>query len=619
MAEEILMPRLSDTMTEGVIAAWHKNVGDTVKKGDVLAEIETDKATMELESYQEGVLLHRGAADGQKLQVNDLLAIIGKQGEDVSALVAEHTGGNGQAPAEAQTQPQQAAPAQPQQPAQARQEAPPPAPQPTPAQPQATSQPSPAPSPQTTSSNAAPIDISKMEEVVLMPRLSDTMTEGVIASWQKKVGDTVKKGEVLAEIETDKATMDLESYKNGTLLYQGAKSGEKIAVNELLCIIGEPGMNIDAIVAAAKGGAVAPQALSSEAPAAQPQAATAQPIAIPIKAAEPDVVNEGRIIASPLAKKLAEEKGIDLRYVKGSADNGRIVKQDIDNYNPGQQPAASQQQAPAETQPAPQQQPVPLQPAAAPQTQQPEAPAPAKAAEAKPAVLQGAIGQVSFDEVPVSQMRKVIAKRLAESKFSAPHFYLTMSIDMDNSVETRAKLNELSPVKISFNDLVLKAAAVALKQHPKINSSWMGDKIRVNHHINIGVAVAVEEGLLVPVVRFADAKSLSQIAAEVKTFAQKAKEKKLQPADWEGSTFTISNLGMFGIDEFTAIINPPDACILAIGGIAQVPVVKGGQVVPGNVMKVTLSCDHRLVDGASGAAFLQTLKSLLEEPLRMLV
>ncbi len=594
MAEDILMPRLSDTMTEGVIAAWHKNVGDTVKKGDLLAEIETDKATMELESYQEGVLLHRGAADGQKLQVNDLLAIIGKQGEDVSALVAQYNGNEAQAPVEAPPQPQsEAAPAAPQ-PAQAAAPAPPSAPPPV------------------SNSNAASLDISKMEEVVLMPRLSDTMTEGVIASWQKNVGDGVKKGEVLAEIETDKATMELESYKNGTLLYQGAKSGEKIAVNELLCIIGEPGMNIDAIVAAAKGGGAGPQQQPSlpEAPAAAPQQAeTAQSTAPVQQAAQPAVINEGRIIASPLAKKLAEEKGIDLRYVKGSADNGRIVKQDIDNFKTTQQPAATQQQS------------APAQPLVQPQTLQPEAPAaaPAKEAEAKPMVTQGAVGQVSFDEVPVSQMRKVIAKRLAESKFSAPHFYLTMSIDMDNAVETRVKLNELSPVKISFNDLVLKAAAVALKQHPKINSSWLGDTIRINHHVNIGVAVAVDEGLLVPVVRFADAKSLSQIAAEVKQFAQRAKDKKLQPADWEGSTFTISNLGMFGIDEFTAIINPPDACILAIGGIAQVPVVKNGQVVPGNIMKVTLSCDHRVVDGASGAAFLQTLKSLLEEPLRMLV
>jgi len=585
MAEPILMPRLSDTMTEGVIAAWHKNVGDTVKKGDLLAEIETDKATMELESYQDGVLLHRGAADGQKLQVNDLLAIIGKQGEDVSAVIAENSNNGSQPQQSTPTAEAQAAPVNP------------PAASQTAARPEQT---------QPVNSNA-PLDISKMEEVVLMPRLSDTMTEGVIAAWQKNIGDPVKKGEVLAEIETDKATMELESYKNGTLLYQGAKPGEKIQVNDLLCIIGEPGMNIDAIVAAAKGGAVAQP---SEAPAtASSQTQSSPPVAAPAEAAQPAVVNEGRIIASPLAKKLAEEKGIDLRYVKGSADNGRIVKQDIDNYKPAAQPVVSQQQ--------PAQQPV-VQPQAQ-QTESPKPDAPAKTTEAKPAVVREAIGQVSFDEVPVSQMRKVIAKRLAESKFTAPHFYLTMSIDMDNAVETRAKLNELSPVKISFNDLVLKAAAVAIKQHPKINSSWLGDKIRINHHVNIGVAVAVDEGLLVPVVRFADAKSLSQIAAEVKQFAQKAKDKKLQPADWEGSTFTISNLGMFGIDEFTAIINSPDACILAIGGIAKVPVVKNGQVVPGNVMKVTLSCDHRVVDGASGAAFLQTLKSLLEEPLRMLV
>ncbi len=594
MAEPILMPRLSDTMTEGVIAAWHKNVGDTVKKGDLLAEIETDKATMELESYQEGVLLHRGAPDGQKLQVNDLLAIIGKQGEDVTALVAQHTGGgDGQPAAETKPEPQpQAAPAAPE----------PAAPKPTAPVAEAPTKPA-AP----TSSDAKPLDLANMEEVVLMPRLSDTMTEGVIAGWQKNIGDTVKKGEVLAEIETDKATMELESYKNGTLLYQGAKPGEKIQVNDLLCIIGEPGMNIDAIVAASKGGAAAPQpqaeteqTSSQQKTEGAPQAATTP--------SQPEVVNEGRIIASPLAKKLAEEKGVDLKYVKGSGDNGRIVKQDVDSFSPVKQVVAAQEQ--------PQAPPVTPQPQEQPQ----QAPA-AKAPEAKPQAAQAGIGigQVSFDEVPVSQMRKTIARRLAESMFTAPHFYLTMSIDMDKAVETRAKLNELSPVKISFNDLVLKAAAVALKQHPKINSSWLGDKIRINHHVNIGVAVAVEEGLLVPVVRFADAKGLSQISAEVKQFAQKAKDKKLQPSDWEGSTFTISNLGMFGIDEFTAIINPPDACILAIGGIAQVPVVKGGQVVPGNVMKVTLSCDHRVVDGASGAAFLQTVKSLLEEPLRMLV
>jgi pyruvate dehydrogenase E2 component (dihydrolipoamide acetyltransferase) len=591
MAEPILMPRLSDTMTEGVIAAWHKNVGDTVKKGDLLAEIETDKATMELESYQEGVLLHRGAPDGQKLQVNDLLAIIGKQGEDVAALVAQHAGVNGQVTQEPTPPEQQPTPA-----------APAPAPAPAPA---AAAEPA---APQSAGVSTQPLDLANMEEVVLMPRLSDTMTEGVIAAWQKNIGDTVKKGEVLAEIETDKATMELESYKNGTLLYQGAKPGEKIQVNDLLCIIGDAGMNIDAIVAASKGGAAPsaqPEAAAQTQTSTAPQPATAPP--------QMEVVNEGRIIASPLAKKLAEEKGVDLRFVKGSGDNGRIVKQDIDGFSP------AQQQEPVQPQTAPQAQPVA---APQPEAKQPAAIEPAaKAAETKPQAAPAAsgIGQVSFDEVPVSQMRKTIARRLAESKFSAPHFYLTMSIDMDQAVQTRVKLNELSPVKISFNDMVLKATAVALKQHPKVNSSWLGDKIRINHHVNIGVAVAVDEGLLVPVVRFADAKGLSQISVEVKQFAQKAKDKKLQPADWEGSTFTISNLGMFGIDEFTAIINPPDACILAIGGISQVPVVKNGQVVPGNVMKVTLSCDHRVVDGASGAAFLQTLKSLLEEPLRMLV
>lgn len=552
MAEVILMPRLSDTMTEGVIAAWHKKVGDTVKKGDLLAEVETDKATMELESYKDGTLLHVGGDKGSKLQVNDLLAIIGTKGEDISALISG--GGADAAKAEKKEEPKKQESKQP------------------------------APETSKSASNGKPgapkIDISKMEEVVLMPRLSDTMTEGVIASWLKNVGDTVKKGDVLAEIETDKATMELESYKNGKLLYQGAKQGEKIAVNDLLCIIGEEGkVDVDAVVAAAKGGGATAEAPKQE---VKKEAETSAPVAeaqAPAEAASAST--NGRIKASPLAKKLASEKGIDLSKVSGTGDGGRIVKSDIDNYKPSAQPAA----------------------AASTGTQAPAAPA----------------GQVSFEEVPVSQMRKVIAKRLGESKFSAPHFYLTMAIDMDAAVASRAKLNEVSSVKISFNDMVLKACAVALKQHPKVNSSWLGDKIRINHHVNIGVAVAVEEGLLVPVVRFADTKSLSQIAVEVKEFAQKAKDKKLQPADWEGNTFTISNLGMFGIDEFTAIINPPDACILAIGGISQVPVVKNGAVVPGNVMKVTLSCDHRVVDGATGSAFLQTLKSLLEEPLRMLI
>ncbi|MES1159804.1 MAG: pyruvate dehydrogenase complex dihydrolipoamide acetyltransferase [Bacteroidota bacterium] len=558
MAEVILMPRLSDTMTEGVIAAWHKKVGDSVKKGDLLAEVETDKATMDLESYKDGTLLYVGTDKGGKVQVNELLAIIGAPGEDISSLVK---GGGAPAPAADQKAAPASAPA---------------------------AAPAPAPAATATAPAAQGEDISKMEGVILMPRLSDTMTEGVIADWHKKVGDTVKKGEVLADIETDKATMELESYKDGKLLHIGAQKGEKIAVNDLLAVIGdESKVDLQKILAASKNKGVPGPVAAGGSATAQPQPAQA-----PANGAAPatgglSVTPDGRIKASPLAKKLAEEKGIDISKVAGSGDNGRIVKKDVDNFVPGQAaPAAASQ------------------PTATP---------------AKSAVPAAPAGQVSFEEVPVSQMRKVIAKRLAESKFSAPHFYVTMSIDMDKAVESRTKLNEVSPVKISFNDIVLKAVAVALKQHPAVNSSWLGDKIRINHHVNIGVAVAVEDGLLVPVVRFADTKSLTQIAAEVKDFAQRAKAKKLQPAEWEGSTFTISNMGMFGVDEFTAIINPPDACILAVSAIQNIPVVKNGAIVPGNVMKLTLSCDHRVVDGATGSAFLQTVKSLLEEPLRILL
>ena len=550
MAEVILMPRLSDTMTEGVIAAWHKKVGDTVKKGDLLAEIETDKATMELESYQDGVLLHIGTPRGGKLQVNDLLAIFGKQGEDISALIA----GANVAPVAASTPvAETTAPAQASAPA------------------------------------ASGVDYSKMEEVVLMPRLSDTMTEGVIAGWQKKVGDTVKKGEVLADIETDKATMELESYKDGILLYQGAQKGDKILVNDLLCIIGQQGMDIDAIVKGLKAGGAAPAAATSAPVASAPASVAASaPATVAAPAASAQVVNEGRIFASPLAKKIAQEKGIDLKYVKGTGENGRITRTDLEEFAKAND-GAGKVNAPA---------------------------ASGTSAAAAPVFIPS--GTVSFVDTPVSQMRKVIAKRLSESLFTAPHFYLTMKINMDAAIKARTLLNENATTKISFNDMIVKATALSLKQHPKVNSSWMGDFIRENHHVNIGIAVAVDEGLLVPVLRFADSLSLSQISGNVKEFAKKAKDKKLQPADWEGSTFTISNLGMFGIDSFTAIINPPDACILAVGGIAQEPVVKNGQVVPGNVMNVTLSCDHRVVDGATGAAFLQTLKSLLEEPLRML-
>ena len=555
MAEAILMPRLSDTMTEGVIAAWHKKVGDSVKKGDLLAEVETDKATMELESYKDGTLLHIGSDKGGKLQVNDLLAIIGAPGEDISSMVK--TGG--------------AAPA-----TEAKKEAAPAKKEAAPAKTEAKKETAPA-------AGGGSLDLSKIDEVILMPRLSDTMTEGVIAAWHKKVGDPVKKGDLLADVETDKATMELESYKNGKLLYIGAQKGDKVPVNALLCIIGEEGkVDIDKIVAAAKGGPIA-----TAAPDEKTSGSAAATTSAPAKEETPAASSSnGRVKASPLAKKLAAEKGINISQVQGSGDGGRITKSDIDNYKPAAETKQSSAVAAASS------------------------PSGAGSAPA---------GQVSFDDVPVTQMRKAIAKSLAGSLFTAPHFYVTMTIDMDKAVESRAKLNEVSKVKISFNDMVLKACAIALKQHPSINSSWRGDTIRVNHHINIGVAVAVPDGLLVPVVRFADTKSLSQIGTEVKEYAQKAKDKKLQPADWEGSTFTISNLGMFGVDEFTAIINPPDACILAVGGIQQIPVVKDGQVKPGNVLKVTLSCDHRVVDGASGAAFLLTLKSLLEEPLRMLI
>jgi pyruvate dehydrogenase E2 component (dihydrolipoamide acetyltransferase) len=555
MAEVILMPRLSDTMTEGVIAAWHKKVGDPVRKGDLLAEVETDKATMDLESYKDGTLLYTGTDKGGKILVNDLLAIIGAPGEDISGLMKG-------APASASaTAAASAAPAKSAAPAASTPPAAPPA-----------------------ASGSPALDLSKQEEVILMPRLSDTMTEGVIADWHKKVGDPVKKGDILADIETDKATMELESYKEGKLLYVGAAKGEKIAVNDLLAVIGdEKKVDLDKIIAAAKNKGASPA--SGAAPtsaAAAPDTAETSPTNAEATDSGLSVTADGRIKASPLAKKLAAEKGIDISKVTGSGDNGRIIKKDVDSYTPGT-------------------------------TAAPQPAAPRTAAPATPA------GQVSYDEVPVSQMRKIIARRLAESMFTAPHFYVTMTVDMDKVIESRVKMNEVSPVKISFNDIVLKAVAIALKQHPAINSSWLGDKIRINHHVNIGVAVAIDDGLLVPVVRFADTKSLSQIAAEVKDLAQRAKNKKLQPADWEGSTFTISNMGMFGVDEFTAIINPPDACILAVSSIQAVPVVKNGAVVPGNIMKLTLSCDHRVVDGATGSAFLQTVRSLLEEPLRMMI
>jgi pyruvate dehydrogenase E2 component (dihydrolipoamide acetyltransferase) len=543
MAEVVKMPKMSDTMTEGVIAKWHKKVGDKIGSGDLVAEIETDKATMDFESFQEGTLLYIGAKEGEAAPVDSVIAIIGAPGEDFQALLT-------------------ATPAQNTSP-----------------EPIAESKPA-AASAQTPASSDADAE-ALGATIIRMPLLSDTMTEGVIAQWHKKVGDKVKSDDALADVETDKATMEVIGYADGTLLYVGVEKGQAAKVNDIIAIVGKEGTDVspflNSVSKTQSNTAVAP--VSAEAKPVQETASTTK------QEVQSDA--SSRLKASPLARKIAKDKGIDLSQVKGSAEGGRIVKKDIEGFSPGAQKVVVSTES--------------------------------KSVEVTRAPIPQFIGTEKYTEKPVSQMRKVIAKRLSESLFSAPHFYLTMSIDMDSAIIARTKINEFSSSKISFNDMVLKAVAVALKQHPNVNSSWLGDTIRYNEHVNIGVAVAVEDGLLVPVVRFADGKSLSHISAEVKDFAQRAKSKKLQPSDWEGSTFTISNLGMFGIDEFTAIINPPDACILAIGGIQQIPVVKNGAVVPGNVMKVTLSCDHRVVDGATGSAFLQTLKALLEEPVRLLV
>lgn len=422
-----------------------------------------------------------------------------------------------------------------------------------------------------------------MAEVIRMPRMSDTMEEGVIAAWHKKVGDKVKAGDLLAEVETDKATMELESYQEGTLLYIGVEKGNAVKVNGILAILGKEGEDYKSLLdTAPASNASEEKNTTAEKNIETAQTETKQTVVQPI-AETATITNseDGRLKASPLAKKIAAEKGIDLNAVKGSGDEGRIVKRDVEAFIASPQPAAVK--------------------------------------TTTPIVLPSISGKERYEEIAVSQMRKTIAKRLAESKFSAPHFYLTMQINMDNAVKARTSLNEVSPVKISFNDIVVKAVAAALKQHPKVNSSWLGDKIRINHHVHIGVAVAVDEGLLVPVIRFANEKTLSHIAAEVKELAKKAKDKKLQPQEMQGNTFTISNLGMFDIDEFTAIINPPDACILAVGSINETPIVKDGNIVVANMMKITLSCDHRVVDGASGSQFLLTLKSYLEDPIRLLV
>jgi len=549
MADVIRMPKMSDTMTEGVLAKWHKKVGDKVKSGDVLAEVETDKATMDMESYWDGTLLYVGVEEGQAVPVDAIMAVIGKEGEDYKAALAAEQGAAepaAEAPkAESAETPKEEAPAQ---------------------------------------GGALSEDelAAKGITVIRMPLLSDTMTEGVIAEWHKKVGDKVKDDDVLADVETDKATMEVMGYATGTLLHIGVEKGQAAKVNGIIAIVGPEGTDVSGILAG--GSAPAKKAESAEAPKEEKQATANASASAPVA----ETSSDSRVKASPLAKKIAKDKGIDLSQVAGSAEGGRIIKKDIENFKPAAQAATASTEA-----------------------------ASAPAQKAAP-VIPTYVGEEKFTEKPVSQMRKVIAKRLAESLFTAPHFYLTISIDMDNAMTARTAINAVAPVKVSFNDIVIKAVAVALKQHPAVNSSWGGDKIRFNEHTNIGVAMAVEDGLLVPVVRFADGKSLSHISAEVKEYGAKAKAKKLQPADWEGSTFTVSNLGMFGIDEFTSIINSPDGAILSVGAIQAVPVVKNGAVVPGNVMKLTLGCDHRVVDGATGAAFLQTLKGLLEEPIRLL-
>lgn len=545
MAEIIRMPKMSDTMEEGVIAAWLKKVGDTVKPGDILAEVETDKATMELESYEEGVLLYIGVKEKDSVPVNGIIAIIGEKGESYENLL------NGSASNTPATK----------------------------------TEATPAPNPVAEVKTEVPtqkIDVSGINATVItMPKMSDTMQEGTISAWLKKVGDVVKSGEIIAEVETDKATMELESYEDGTLLFIGVQAGDSVPVDGVIAVIGEKGADFEKLLKA-QASSSAPVETKTETIAAAPAEA---PVATASPATKPTVASssstEGdRVKASPLAKKIAEDKGLDIRQINGSGEGGRIVKRDIENFVPAAAPVAQ---------------------------------------SAAQGVHSAVIGQESFREEKVSQMRKVIAKRLAESKFGAPHFYLTMEINMDKAMEARKSMNEISPVKISFNDMVIKACAASLRQHPKVNSSWLGDKIRYNDHIHIGMAVAVEEGLLVPVIRFADSLSLSQISNQAKTLGGKAKNKELQPKDWEGNTFTISNLGMFGIEEFTAIINPPDACILAVGGIKETVIVKEGKMQIGNVMKVTLSCDHRVVDGAVGSAFLLTLKGLLEDPVRILI
>ncbi|MBE7639605.1 MULTISPECIES: pyruvate dehydrogenase complex dihydrolipoamide acetyltransferase [Salegentibacter] len=545
MAEVINMPRLSDTMEEGVVAKWLKQKGDKVEEGDILAEIETDKATMEFESFHEGTLLHIGIEEGETAPVDTLLAIIGEEGEDISGLL----NGGGDAKEDKKEESSEAA------------------------------------GQDETESNdeSDDSDIPEGVEVITMPRLSDTMEEGTVASWLKKEGDKVEEGDILAEIETDKATMEFESFYEGTLLKIGLEEGETAKVDSLLAIIGPEGTDVSNVSVDGKS----KKKTSGKSEEKEEKSQETGSSESSEKKSSGATKDGGRIFASPLAKKMAEDKGIDLSNVQGSGGNGRIVKKDIEDYKPSEKPAETKAAAKEDTAAA---QPQPYVPA----------------------------GEESFEEIKNSQMRKTIAKRLGESKFNAPHYYLTIEVDMANAMASRKQINEMPDVKVSFNDMVIKASAMALRKHPQVNSQWTGESMKIAKHIHMGVAVAVEEGLVVPVLKFADQMSMTQIGNNVKDVAGKARNKKLQPKDMEGSTFTVSNLGMFGIVEFTSIINQPNSAILSVGTIVEKPVVKNGEIVVGNTMKLTLACDHRTVDGATGAAFLKTLKTYMENPVTML-
>ena len=575
MAEVIKMPRLSDTMEEGTVAKWLKQKGDKVEEGDILAEIETDKATMEFESFYEGTLLHIGVEEGDAAPVDELLAIIGEEGEDISDLISRGASEDSKDEKKESSEEKKS-------------------------EKKSDDKDSDKDNSEEESDNSDAKDSSEDEEesddeggipegveVINMPRLSDTMEEGTVASWLKQEGDKVEEGDILAEIETDKATMEFESFYSGTLLKIGIQEGESAKVDTLLAIIGPEGTDVSKI--GQSGGAKKAKKSSSDSAKKEETSSEKSSEKKEESSKSSASTSDKRIFASPLAKKMAEDKGIDLGSVEGSGENGRIVKKDIENYKGSAK--SEEKSAATET-------------------------------EAKKTTVATApytpAGEEEFEEIKNSQMRKTIAKRLGESKFTAPHYYLTIEVDMANAMASRKDINAIPDTKVSFNDMVIKASAMALRKHPKVNSQWTGDLTRIAKHIHMGVAVAVDEGLVVPVLKYADQMSLTQIGANVKDLAGKARSKKIQPSDMEGSTFTVSNLGMFGIVEFTSIINQPNSAILSVGTIVEKPVVRNGQIVVGNTMVLTLACDHRTVDGATGAAFLQTLKTYIENPVTML-